>query len=260
MSSIAAQDVSMIFATRGAPVRALDDVTVEVPDGHFACIVGASGCGKSTLLNIMAGLVRPTSGTIEVGGRTVEGPGADRGMVFQSYTLFPWLRVRENIEFGPSLKGVPAQQRRRIAGELLEEMGLTEFARAYPSELSGGMKQRVAIARALANDPAVLLMDEPFGALDALTRAGAQRFLTQVWEQHRRTIVFVTHDIDEAIYLGDTVFVMSPRPGRVKEIVPVDIPRPRSLDDVATTRFAELKHRILSLIFADVDAPAAAPS
>jgi NitT/TauT family transport system ATP-binding protein len=260
MSSIAAQDVSMIFATRGAPVRALDDVTVEVPDGHFACIVGASGCGKSTLLNIMAGLVRPTSGTIEVGGRPVEGPGADRGMVFQSYTLFPWLRVRENIEFGPSLKGVPAQQRRRIAGELLEEMGLTEFARAYPSELSGGMKQRVAIARALANDPAVLLMDEPFGALDALTRAGAQRFLTQVWEQHRRTIVFVTHDIDEAIYLGDTVFVMSPRPGRVKEIVPVDIPRPRSLDDVATTRFAELKHRILSLIFADVDAPAAAPS
>jgi NitT/TauT family transport system ATP-binding protein len=260
MSSIAAQDVSMVFATRGAPVRALDDVTVEVPDGHFVCIVGASGCGKSTLLNIMAGLVRPTSGTIEVGGSPVEGPGADRGMVFQSYTLFPWLRVRENIEFGPSLKGVPAQQRRRIAAELLEEMGLTEFARAYPSELSGGMKQRVAIARALANDPAVLLMDEPFGALDALTRAGAQRFLTQVWEQHRRTIVFVTHDIDEAIYLGDTVFVMSPRPGRVKEIVPVDIPRPRSLDDVATTRFAELKHRILSLIFADVDAPAAAPS
>jgi NitT/TauT family transport system ATP-binding protein len=257
MSSIAAHDVSMVFATRGEPVRALDDVTVEVPDGHFVCIVGASGCGKSTLLNIMAGLVRPTSGTIDVGGHPVEGPGADRGMVFQSYTLFPWLRVRENIEFGPSLKGVAGQQRRRVAGALLEEMGLTEFARAYPSELSGGMKQRVAIARALANDPEVLLMDEPFGALDALTRAGAQRFLTQVWEQHRRTIVFVTHDIDEAIYLGDTVYVMSPRPGRVKEIVPVDIPRPRSLDDVATTRFAELKHRILSLIFADVDTPAA---
>ncbi len=260
MSSIAARRVSMAFETRSGGVRALDDVTVEIPDGHFACIVGASGCGKSTLLNIMAGLVRPTEGTIEVGDRPVEGPGEDRGMVFQSYTLFPWLRVRENIEFGPSLKGAAKEERRRIAGALLDEMGLAEFARAYPSELSGGMKQRVAIARALANDPDVLLMDEPFGALDALTRAGAQRFLTEIWEQHRRTIVFVTHDIDEAIFLGDTVFVMSPRPGRVKEIVPVDIPRPRSLDDVATTRFAELKHRILSLIFADVDAEATTAS
>jgi NitT/TauT family transport system ATP-binding protein len=260
MSSIAARGVSMSFETRGGDVLALDDVTVEIPDAHFACIVGASGCGKSTLLNIMAGLVRPTDGRIEVGERVVEGPGEDRGMVFQSYTLFPWLRVRENIEFGPSLKRVAADERRRIADGLLAEMGLAEFARAYPRELSGGMKQRVAIARALANDPDVLLMDEPFGALDALTRAGAQRFLTRIWEQHRRTIVFVTHDIDEAIYLGDTVFVMSPRPGRVKEIVTVDIPRPRSLDDIATTRFAELKHRILSLIFADVDAePATAP-
>ena len=254
MSAIAARRVSMAFDARGGAVRALDDVTVEIPDAHFACIVGASGCGKSTLLNIMAGLIRPTAGTIELGDQPVEGPGADRGMVFQSYTLFPWLRVRENIEFGPSLKGVEKEERRRVAEALLDEMGLAEFARAYPSELSGGMKQRVAIARALANDPDVLLMDEPFGALDALTRAGAQRFLTQVWEQHRRTIVFVTHDIDEAIYLADTVFVMTPRPGRVKEIVAVDIPRPRSLDDIATTRFAELKHRILSLIFADVDA------
>jgi NitT/TauT family transport system ATP-binding protein len=253
MSSIAARDVSMGFATRSGEVHALDRVTVEIPDAHFACIVGASGCGKSTLLNIMAGLIRPTGGTIEVGEQPVEGPGADRGMVFQSYTLFPWLRVRENIEFGPSLKGVAAGERRRITDALLEEMGLTDFARAYPSELSGGMKQRVAIARALANDPAVLLMDEPFGALDALTRAGAQRFLTRIWEQHRRTIVFVTHDIDEAIFLGDTVFVMTPRPGRVKEVVAVDLPRPRSLDDLATTRFAELKQRILSLIFADVD-------
>ena len=259
MSSIAARQVSMAFSTRTGEVRALDRVTVEIADGHFACIVGASGCGKSTLLNIMAGLIRPTSGTIEVGDHPVEGPGADRGMVFQSYTLFPWLRVRENVEFGPSLSGVAAQERRRTADALLDEMGLADFARAYPSELSGGMKQRVAIARALANNPDVLLMDEPFGALDALTRAGAQRFLTQVWEQHRRTIVFVTHDIDEAIYLADTVYVMSPRPGRVKEVVPVDLPRPRSLDDLATTRFAELKHRILSLIFADVDAePAAA--
>jgi NitT/TauT family transport system ATP-binding protein len=260
MSSIAARGISMMFETRGGEVRALDDVTVEIPDAHFVCIVGASGCGKSTLLNIMAGLLRPTEGTIEVGERAVEGPGEDRGMVFQSYTLFPWLRVRENIQFGPSLKRLATEEQRRIADALLDEMGLVEFARAYPRELSGGMKQRVAIARALANDPRVLLMDEPFGALDALTRAGAQRFLTQIWEQHRRTIVFVTHDIDEAIYLGDTVYVMSPRPGRIKEIVDVDIPRPRSLDDVATTRFAELKHRILSLIFADVDAEPTAAS
>jgi NitT/TauT family transport system ATP-binding protein len=258
VSSIAARNITMVFATRGGEVRALDDVSIEVPDGHFACIVGASGCGKSTLLNIMAGLVRPTSGTVEVGDRRVDEPGADRGMVFQSYTLFPWLRVRQNVEFGPSLKGVPSAERRRIADSLLEEMGLSEFARAYPNELSGGMKQRVAIARALANDPAVLLMDEPFGALDALTRAGAQRFLTQVWEQHRRTIAFVTHDIDEAIYLADTVFVMSPRPGRVKDVVTVDLPRPRSLDDLATPRFGELKHRILSEIFADVESETAA--
>ena len=240
MSAIAARDISMTFPTRSGAVQALDHVTVEVEDGHFVCIVGASGCGKSTLLNIMAGLIRPTSGTIEVRERAVTGPGADRGMVFQSYTLFPWLRVRENIEFGPSLNGVAADERRRIAESLLEEMGLAEFARA------------------LANNPDVLLMDEPFGALDALTRAGAQRFLTQIWEQHRRTIAFVTHDIDEAIYLGDKVYVMSPRPGRVKEIVQVDIARPRSLDDIGSQRFAELKRRILSLIFEDVDTEAAA--
>jgi NitT/TauT family transport system ATP-binding protein len=260
VSSLAARNVSMVFKTRTGELRALDDVTIEIPDSHFACIVGASGCGKSTLLNIMAGLVRPTAGTIEVGGEPIEGPGADRGMVFQSYTLYPWLRVRENVEFGPSLKGVAKEERRRISGQLIEEMGLTEFAGAYPKELSGGMKQRVAIARALANEPKVLLMDEPFGALDALTRASAQRFLTGVWEQHRRTIAFVTHDIDEAIYLGDTVFVMSRRPGRIQEIVEVDIPRPRSLEDIGTARFAELKHHILSLIFGDEGALAAEPA
>jgi NitT/TauT family transport system ATP-binding protein len=250
----------MVFKTRTGELRALDDVTIEIPDSHFACIVGASGCGKSTLLNIMAGLVRPTAGTIEVGGEPIEGPGVDRGMVFQSYTLYPWLRVRENVEFGPALKGVSKEERRRISTRLIEEMGLTEFARAYPKELSGGMKQRVAIARALANEPKVLLMDEPFGALDALTRASAQRFLTDIWEQHRRTIAFVTHDIDEAIYLGDTVFVMSRRPGRIQEVVEVDIPRPRSLEDIGTARFAQLKHHILSLIFGDEGVLAAEPA
>ena len=251
MSSIEARNISMVFETRGREVQAIDDVSLAIPDAHFACIVGASGCGKSTLLNIMAGLLRPTAGEVLVDGLPIDGAGEDRGMVFQRYTLFAWLRVRENIEFGPKLKGVPKQKRREISDRLLEEMGLTEFAHVYPKELSGGMQQRVAIARALANEPKVLLMDEPFGALDALTRASAQRFLTEIWEQHRRTIAFVTHDIDEAIYLGDTIFVMSPRPGRLRETVTVDLPRPRSLDDIGSPRFGELKHRVLGLILGE---------
>ena len=260
MSAIAVQNVSMTFETRSGPLTALEDISLEIPDASFACLVGASGCGKSTLLNIMAGLVRPTTGKITVDGEPVEGPGADRGMVFQTYTLYPWLRVRENVEFGPSLRGVPVQERHRISDRLLAEMKLSDFAAAYPRELSGGMKQRVAIARALANEPRVLLMDEPFGALDALTRSSAQRFLTEIWEHHRRTIAFVTHDIDEAIFLGDTVFVMTPRPGRIRESIVVDIPRPRTLDDLATSRFTELKHRILSLIYEHEDEEAAAPA
>jgi ABC-type nitrate/sulfonate/bicarbonate transport system ATPase subunit len=250
VSAIQARDISMVFQTRDREVVAIDDVSVEIPDAQFACIVGASGCGKSTLLNIMAGLIQPTRGSVLVDGRPIHGPADDRGMVFQRYTLFPWLKVRQNVEFGPKLKGVGKAERREIAERLLEEMGLLEFANLYPKELSGGMQQRVAIARALANEPKVLLMDEPFGALDALTRASAQRFLTEIWEQHRRTIVFVTHDIDEAIFLGDTIFVMSPRPGRLQETVRVEIPRPRSLDDLGTARFAELKHHVLSLILA----------
>jgi NitT/TauT family transport system ATP-binding protein len=251
MSGIQVRNISMRFETRRGTVHAIDDVSLEIPDAHFACIVGASGCGKSTLLNIMAGLVEPTAGHVLVDGQPIHGPAEDRGMVFQRYTLFPWLRVRENVEFGPRLKGVGKAERREISSRLLEEMGLAEFAHSYPKELSGGMQQRVAIARALANDPKVLLMDEPFGALDALTRASAQRFLTEIWEQHRRTIAFVTHDIDEAIFLGDTIFVMSPRPGRLQEIVRVEIPRPRSLDDLGTQQFAELKHHVLGLILGE---------
>jgi len=248
VSGIEVRGVSMVFETRRGRVTAIEEVSLDIPDARFVCIVGASGCGKSTLLNIMAGLIQPTSGTVLIDGREIESPGEDRGMVFQRYTLFPWLRVRENIEFGPKLKGVPKARRREISDRLLEEMSLGAFAHAYPKELSGGMQQRVAIARALANDPKVLLMDEPFGALDALTRASAQRFLTEVWEQHRRTIAFVTHDIEEAIFLGDTIFVMSPHPGRLREVVTVDLPRPRSLDELATPEFVALKQSILKLI------------
>jgi NitT/TauT family transport system ATP-binding protein len=197
----------------------------------------------------LGGLLRPSEGVVRVGGRPVARPGADRGMVFQSYTLFPWLKVRENVEFGPRLQGVPRTARRQTSDSLLREMGLEEFAGAYPKELSGGMQQRVAIARALANEPEVLLMDEPFGALDALTRASAQRFLTEVWEHHRRTIAFVTHDIEEAVFLGDTIYVMSPRPGRIQDVVEVDITRPRTLED---ERLAVLRRRILSQIFESV--------
>jgi ABC-type nitrate/sulfonate/bicarbonate transport system ATPase subunit len=246
MSAITADGVTMVFETRRGHVTALDDVSLEIPDGHFACLVGPSGCGKSTLLRIMGGLLRATEGIVLVGGRPVERPGADRGMVFQSYTLFPWLKVRENVEFGPRLAGRPRAARRATSDALLREMGLEEFAAAYPKELSGGMQQRVAIARALANEPEVLLMDEPFGALDALTRASAQRFLTDVWERHKRTIAFVTHDIEEAVFLGDTIYVMSPRPGRIQEVLQVGVPRPRELED---ERLGDLRRRILSLIF-----------
>jgi NitT/TauT family transport system ATP-binding protein len=249
MSSVMLNDVSMVFETRRGQVEAVREVSLTIPNASFACIVGASGCGKSTLLNIMAGLIRPTSGTVMVDDVPVAGPGADRGMVSQSYTLYPWLRVRENVEFGPALTGVPKKRRREISERLLMEMRLLDFADSYPRELSGGMKQRVAIARALANDPKVLLMDEPFGALDALTRVAAQRFLTEIWERDRRTIAFVTHDIEEAVFLGDTVFVMTPHPGRIREVVSIEIPRPRSLEDMETPRFAELRHHILSLIW-----------
>jgi polar amino acid transport system ATP-binding protein len=220
VSSIAARNITMVFATRGGEVRALDDVSIEVPDGHFACIVGASGCGKSTLLNIMAGLVRPTSGTVEVGDRRVDEPGADRGMVFQSYTLFPWLRVRQNVEFGPSLKGVPSAERRRIADSLLEEMGLSEFARAYPNELSGGMKQRVAIARALALQPRIMLFDEVTSALDPELVEEVLNVMRRLARETDMTMLLVTHEMSFAHDFADRVLFFDG--GRIIEEGPPD--------------------------------------
>jgi ABC-type nitrate/sulfonate/bicarbonate transport system ATPase subunit len=257
MSAISVRNVSKVYAAAHGDVVALENVSLEMPSGSFSCLVGGSGCGKSTLLDLIGGLNQPSEGAVEVGGRPVDGAGPDRGMVFQTYTLYPWLHVRENVQFGPSLRGLPKDEQRAIADRLLGEMGLTAFADAYPHELSGGMQQRVAIARAMANDPEVLLMDEPFGALDALTRSSAQRFLMDVWERNRRTIAFVTHDIEEAVFMADRVFVMSPRPGRVRELIEIDLPRPRTPELHTLPEFARYKARILELIH-EVETPAGA--
>lgn len=242
------KDVRLEYATRSKTVVAIDNISIDVPDNQFAVIVGPSGCGKSSLLYLVAGLAEPTSGQILLGNEEVDGPGPDRGMVFQSYTLFPWLTVRENVEFGLKRRKVPAAEREEIVNRYLNETGLAAFHDAYPKQLSGGMMQRVAIARALANDPKILLMDEPFGALDSQTRNSMQKLLLRVWEEHRKTVLFVTHDIDEAILLGDRIYVMTARPGRLKEEIVVPIPRPRSMDMVLEPEFIAVKRQILELL------------
>ena len=246
------EHVGLVYGAGGKrPVTALQDVSLDVGEGEFAVLVGPSGCGKSSLLYLAAGLAEPTAGQILLDGRPVDGPGADRGMVFQGYTLFPWLDVRRNVEFGLRRRGLPAALRRERVAHFLDEVGLTQFAEHYPKQLSGGMMQRVAIARALANDPAILLMDEPFGALDSQTRTSMQKLLLRVWEHTHKTVLFVTHDIDEAILLGDRVYVMSPRPGRIERLVPVPLPRPRSLAVVMEPEFIAIKRQVLALIHHD---------
>jgi len=237
---------------KGETFTALDRVSFEVPDQQFAVIVGPSGCGKSSLLYLTAGLNEPTEGYIYVGGQKVDGPGADRGMVFQGYTLFPWLTVRQNIEFGLKRRGLPQDEIRTIVEFYLGEVGLAKFAEHHPKQLSGGMMQRVAIARALANDPQILLMDEPFGALDSQTRLQMQQLLLQVWGNSKKTVVFVTHDIDEAILLADRIYVMGARPGRIKEVLDVQLERPRSLDVVMGPEFISMKRHILGLLHDDM--------
>ncbi|RRH97449.1 ABC transporter ATP-binding protein [Mesorhizobium tamadayense] len=251
-TTMAVEDVTLRYSDANG-VLALDDVSLKVARNEFCVIVGPSGCGKSSLLYLAAGLNDATSGSIKVDGREVIEPGPDRGMVFQSYTLFPWLTVRANIEYGPKRKGLPAEQRKQIVDQYLNEVGLAPFADHYPAQLSGGMKQRVAIARALANDPAVLLMDEPFGALDSQTRGTMQKLLLRVWERQQKTVLFVTHDIDEALVLGDRVLVMTARPGKIKAEIKVDIPRPRSMDVILEPDFIALKRRILGLLHDEID-------
>ena len=249
MGKLRIDNVILRFTPRmGHPVTALDRISLEVDENEFSVIVGPSGCGKSSLLRLVAGLIQPTAGAIYLDGKLVTKPGKDRGMVFQSYTLFPWLTVQDNLEFGLKIGGMAAEERAAVARRFIAEVGLEGFERAYPKQLSGGMMQRVALARALANDPDILLMDEPFGALDSQTRSLMQELLLKIWEHSHKTVLFITHDIDEAILLGDRVYVMTARPGRIKEEVAIYIPRPRSVDVLTADEFIAIKRRIMALI------------
>ncbi|WP_260853336.1 ABC transporter ATP-binding protein [Kocuria palustris] len=240
----------------GDTVRALAPTDLEIREGEFVCIVGPSGCGKSTLMDMVAGFHAPSSGAVVVDGEPVEGPSAARGVVFQQANLLPWKSVRANVELGPRLRGVPAQERREAAERELALVGLEAFADRKPYELSGGMQQRAQIARVLANDPAVILMDEPFGALDALSRERLQVELRGIWRQDRKTIVFITHSIDEAVYLGTRVLVMSPRPGRIALDLPVEVGRDHDDVSVRTSpEFTALRERIAAAIYGDETAP-----
>jgi NitT/TauT family transport system ATP-binding protein len=240
--------------TDGQLITAVKDISLSVTDGRFMSIVGPSGCGKTTLLNIVAGFIPTSSGSVLIDGKAISGPGPDRGVVFQSYALFDWLTVRKNIEFGPRMAGVKARERSKRADTFLSMVGLRKFANRYPYELSGGMRQRVAIARALANDPEILLMDEPFASLDAQTRELMQEELLKIWEATGKTILFITHSVDEAIYLSTNVAVMSYRPGRIKQMFPVELPYPRADYSIRTDeRFLQLKVAITELVREEID-------
>lgn len=241
--------VTQEFEKKDGKFLALDTVNLNVEQNEFICVVGPSGCGKTTLLNIIAGLCKPTTGTVKVRGELVTGPGKGKGVVFQQYALYPWLTVEKNVEFGMRMKGVPKAERAEIAKKYIDLVGLAKFAKAYPKELSGGMKQRVAIARAYATAPEVLLMDEPFGALDAQTRAQLQENLLKTWEQERKTCFFITHDVEEAVLLATKIIIMSAGPGHITEIVPVTLPYPRTQQTKLTSEFNELKNQIWNKVY-----------
>lgn len=250
-SVIRTKDVEKVYHARKGDTIAMKNCNMEVLENEFVCIIGPSGCGKSTLLRMLAGLDFPTGGQIIAHDKPVKGPGADRGMVFQTYTLFPWMTVEKNVKFGLKLKNMSKKEQEKIAQYYLEAVGLEKFAQNYPKELSGGMKQRVAIARALANNPDVLLMDEPFGALDPQTKASMQLLLRRIWQKHRTTIVFVTHDIEEAVFLATKIYVMSARPGTIEKEIPVYLPYDRTLDLKDTQDFIKLRREVNSLIHND---------
>lgn len=236
------------FALKSQTVQAVHDVSLQVAPGEFVSLIGPSGCGKSTLLNVVAGFMAPTDGETYLDGKPIRGPGSERGVVFQQYSLFPWMTVRRNVEFGLKMKGVGRTERSSQARTLLGLAGLLSFENHYPDQLSGGMKQRVGIVRALATGPRVLLMDEPFGALDAQTRVVMQEILTNMWQRLRISVLFVTHDIDEAVFLSDRIVVMTARPGRIKAELPVPLPRPRTPEMMATPEFRDLVVQLKLLI------------
>jgi NitT/TauT family transport system ATP-binding protein len=240
--------LSKVFDSKAGDVVALQDINLTVHRREFMCVLGQSGCGKSTLIRILAGLETPSSGQVLVDGIPVTGPGRDRGMVFQSYTLFPWLTVKKNVMFGPRMAGKSDSINESEARQWLALVGLDKFENAYPHQLSGGMKQRAAIARALANEPRILLMDEPFGALDPQTRQQMQAYLLQIWKNVDITIFFITHDLDEAIFLSDRILVLDPRPGRVREIVEVPVPRPRNHEQLREPEFLVTKSHLETII------------
>jgi sulfonate transport system ATP-binding protein len=247
-SSLEVQGVSKTFGSNGGGLLALEDINLQIAPGEFTCVVGGSGCGKTTLLRIIAGLERSYSGTVMLGRNRVLGPGLDRGIVFQEHRLLPWLTVQENVGFG--ISDLPSGERSARVSEYINLVGLCGFERSYPHQLSGGMAQRVAIARALVSRPQLLLLDEPFGALDALTRIRMQQELLRIWEVQRTTMILVTHDIDEAIYLADRIIIMSPRPGTIKRVVRVDLPRPR---DRTGYQLTELRKSIYREFFTNKD-------
>ncbi|MFM9900488.1 MAG: ABC transporter ATP-binding protein [Polaromonas sp.] len=245
---IEARDVAINFKSNGRSVNAVDGVSITVQPGEFVSLIGPSGCGKSSLLNVVAGFMQPTSGEFLLDGTRIERPGADRGVVFQQYSLFPWMTVRKNVEFGLKIQGVSVNERQTRARTLLGLAGLLQFENHYPDQLSGGMKQRVGIVRALSTSPQVLLMDEPFGALDSQTRIVMQEILTNMWQRLRISVLFITHDIDEAIFLSDRIYVMTARPGRIKAEIVVPLARPRTPDMTSTPEFSALVNSIKSLI------------
>ena len=250
MLPIEIRDVTLVYDTPGCKVPGVKDVSINIDASEFVCIVGPSGCGKSTLLNIIAGFLAPAAGEIRIGGKAVTGHGMDRGVVFQDFAqLFPWRTALGNVTFGLEMKGVPKDEREKIAREQLRLVKLEKFTASFPHHLSGGMQQRVAIARALAYNPSVLLMDEPFAALDALTRDDMQRLLAEVWRETRKTVIYVTHNVAEAVYLADRVIVMTPHPGTVKTEVPIRLPRPR---DPLSVGFLEYQKELLRHLGSEV--------
>ena len=243
------ENLSKVFRTEEIETVALNNVSFDIKQGEFVAVMGPSGCGKSTLLNIIAGLHEASSGAVYCKGKKVTGTGTERGVVFQQYALFPWLTVKKNVMFALEMKGIKGKEAEEQAMKYLEKVDLVKFADHFPKELSGGMKQRVAIARAYAADPEVLLMDEPFGALDAQTRTQLQSELLETWEKDQKTCFFITHDVDEAIILATKVIIMSARPGRIKEIVDIDIPYPRNQETKMSPRFLELKNKIWGEVY-----------